>query len=129
MGNSCPHGVDYIILKAKQGQKIHVKVFDVTAGASTLENLGGIVDQGLEHQYEISQDPKGFQVGSYVSESHEVTLDLRMPRNTVIVFHGELCFCGMSEQICHFGASLSVPGYNSPFLWHSGITCCNLQPV
>lgn len=65
--------------------------FDVSSEESSSGNMGSIVDQGLEHHFEIGTDGKGYHQGTYISQSHEVTLDLRMERNIVIAFHGEFC--------------------------------------
>lgn len=91
--NSCQHGNEYIILKAKQGQQIHVTVYALKLRNTSSVQFGGIVDQGLEHHYDIGTDTRGFHQGIYTSKSHEVTLDLKMSVSAVITFYGKLLSC------------------------------------
>ncbi|ELT90705.1 hypothetical protein CAPTEDRAFT_211543 [Capitella teleta] len=90
MQEHCP-SPGYVTLEAKPGQQVKVNII-IPASNNDHQEIGGVVEDGIEHAYEISTNTDGRLEGQYTSKTNSVTLVIgEAPHSHIIVFQGTGC--------------------------------------
>ncbi|ELT90704.1 hypothetical protein CAPTEDRAFT_211542 [Capitella teleta] len=90
MKEHCP-SPGYVTLQAKPGQQVKVNIILLDNGNDQQE-IGGVVEDGIEHAYEISTNTDGRLVGQYTSKTNSITLVIGEAQHThIIAFQGTGC--------------------------------------
>ncbi|ELT90701.1 hypothetical protein CAPTEDRAFT_211539 [Capitella teleta] len=118
MQEKCP-SPGYVSLEAKPGQQIQVKIVIPTDNYNH-QNVGGIVEDGVEQAYTMSTNTDGRLEGLYSSKTHLITIvignagqthivvfqangctDIESPHNAVIERNGDslIVKCRYTEQV------------------------------
>ncbi|ELT90703.1 hypothetical protein CAPTEDRAFT_211541 [Capitella teleta] len=74
----------YVSLEAQPGQQILVKIILLTDN-NEHQDIGGVVEDGIEHAYMISTNNDGRLEGDYTSKSQSITLKIGSTEETHIV--------------------------------------------
>ncbi|ELU17649.1 hypothetical protein CAPTEDRAFT_209495 [Capitella teleta] len=90
IGEQCPSS-GYVTLEAQPGQKVKVNVIRLD-NDNDHQEFGGVVEDGIEHAYEISTNTDGRLEGQYTSKRHSITLVIEEAQHSyIIVFQGTGC--------------------------------------
>jgi hypothetical protein len=88
IGEQCPSS-GYVTLEAQPGQKVKVNVIRLD-NDNDHQEFGGVVEDGIEHAYEISTNTDGRLEGQYTSKRHSITLVIEEAQHShIIVFQGK----------------------------------------
>ncbi|ELT90702.1 hypothetical protein CAPTEDRAFT_211540 [Capitella teleta] len=83
MNEQCP-SPGFVTLEAPPGQNIQVKII-ILADDNNPQEIGGFVENGIEHAYTMSTNSDGRLEGQYTSEANRITLVIGSTNPTYII--------------------------------------------